>query len=321
MAHEIVPVQETLRERLSIAQIEDRRASILQLMKKVMRKGIDYGHIPGAPKPTLLKPGAEKLCALFQLANRIEVTNLSMEGVAAYEVKVRLYTIGTDVLCGEGVGTCSSLETKYKWRAALCKEEFDATPTERRRIAYRRQNNTVYTVAQIRTEEADHANTVLKMAVKRATVAATLSVTAVSDIFTQDIKEDLDEGEEPVPDEPGDEEEGDEEEETVPPTRKPPAPAKPTQPGAAKVPTISEPQMKRFYAIAKGSGKSDDDIKRYLRGRFNIEHSRDLRRDQYDEACLWAAGIQPKDVKAQASAPPPRNPDAEDPPPEDDEVF
>jgi hypothetical protein len=316
MAHELVPVQETLRERLSIAQIEDRRHSILQLMKKVMRSGVDYGRIPGAPKPTLLKPGAEKLCALFQLANRIESTNLSMEGVSAYEVKVRLFTIGTDILCGEGVGTCSSLETKYKWRAALCKEEFEATPVEMRRIAYRKDGKGgIYTVAQIRTEEADAANTILKMAVKRAHVAATLGVTAVSDIFTQDLP-DVDEDEEPGVDEPGDEEEGDEEDEPATP-RKPPAPAKPTQqPAAAKAPTISEPQMKRFYAIAKNAGKADEDIKRYLKARFHVEHSRDLRRDNYDEACLWAAGIQPKDVKVA-----PHNPDAEDPPPDDDEVF
>jgi hypothetical protein len=32
-----------------------------------MQQGIDYGTIPGTNKPTLLKPGAEKLCRLFNL--------------------------------------------------------------------------------------------------------------------------------------------------------------------------------------------------------------------------------------------------------------
>ena len=32
-----------------------------------MKKGVDFGVIPGTRKPTLLKPGAEKLCRLFSL--------------------------------------------------------------------------------------------------------------------------------------------------------------------------------------------------------------------------------------------------------------
>ena len=44
-------------------------------------------------------------------------------------------------------------------------------------------------VDQIRTEPADLANTILKMACKRAMIAMTLNVTAASDIFTQDIED------------------------------------------------------------------------------------------------------------------------------------
>ena len=48
-----------------------------------------------------------------------------------------------------------------------------------------------YTVQQVRTESADLANTVLKMACKRAKIAMVLNVTAASDMFGQDL-EDLD---------------------------------------------------------------------------------------------------------------------------------
>jgi hypothetical protein len=305
--HQLMPVHETLKERLSIAQIEDRRNAIKQLMRKVMKKGIDYGRIPGTPKPTLLKPGAEKLCALFQLAPRIVYTRdmMTADGVT-YEAKVQLFTIGTDTFCGEGVGVCTTNETRYRWRAALCKEEWEDMAAERRRVAYKKDNSgAIYTVAQIRTEEADLANTVLKMSVKRALIAATLSVTGVSDIFTQDMEPD--EEEEPAEDEPEDEEEGDDDEETAPqpPPKKAPAQAPPAskpQPTAAnrtapQAATITQPQAGRFYAIAKGTNKSDEQIKKYLMARFHIEHSRDLRRDQYDEACLWAAGVVPTDVR------------------------
>jgi hypothetical protein len=42
---------------------------------------------------------------------------------------------------------------------------------------------------QIRTEPADLANTILKMAKKRALIDAVLTATAASDIFTQDIED------------------------------------------------------------------------------------------------------------------------------------
>jgi len=51
---------------------------------------------------------------------------------------------------------------------------------------------------------------------------------------------------------------------------------------------ISENQRKRFYAIAKGAGKTDDQIKEYLLRAANIEHTSDITKDQYEEFCKWA---------------------------------
>jgi len=50
---------------------------------------------------------------------------------------------------------------------------------------------------------------------------------------------------------------------------------------------ISDAQRKRFYAIAKGAGKSDEEMKAYLGG-LGIEHSKDIPKAKYDEICKWA---------------------------------
>jgi hypothetical protein len=87
------------------------------------------------------------------------------------------------------VGECSSQEEKYSWRAAVCPEEWDDTPESRRRTKYSRYQGKVEKKQQIRTNPADVANTILKMAKKRAQVDAVITATAASDIFTQDIED------------------------------------------------------------------------------------------------------------------------------------
>lgn len=48
---------------------------------------------------------------------------------------------------------------------------------------------------------------------------------------------------------------------------------------------ISEAQRKRFYAIAKTTGATDDQIKDWLFREYGIEHTKDITRDLYDEVC------------------------------------
>jgi peroxiredoxin family protein len=90
---------------------------------------------------------------------------------------------------GAGVGECSSQEDKYAWRAALCDDEYDDTPENRRRVKYSKYQGKVEKKKQVRTNPADVANTILKMAKKRAQVDAVITCTAASDIFTQDIED------------------------------------------------------------------------------------------------------------------------------------
>ena len=69
-------------------------------------------------------------------------------------------------------------------------------------------------------------------------------------------------------------------------------PGKKNGDGSGSTDKISEAQRKRFYAIAKGAGKSDDDVSAYL-GSIGFAHTGDITKDKYDAACDWAA--KPKD--------------------------
>jgi phage recombination protein Bet len=48
---------------------------------------------------------------------------------------------------------------------------------------------------------------------------------------------------------------------------------------------ISEQQDKRIFAIAMGAGWSKEQLRDWLKKTYGIEHTRDLTRDVYDEAC------------------------------------
>jgi hypothetical protein len=128
---------------------------------------------------------------------------------------------------------------------------------------------------------ADYYNTVLKMAKKRAHVDAILTATAASDIFTQDVED--------MPEViPGAKKE---------PEQKPPLQVPGKKPEQTDPSKISEAQRKRFYAIAKGTGYSDEQIKSHLK-EAGIEHTADIPKDQYGSLCGWAQGGAPEEREA-----------------------
>ena len=206
---------------------------IQRVMKDVMIPGEHYGKIPGCgDKPTLRKSGAEKIMMTFRLSNDavIEKTELP-NGHREYMVTVTLYSPAGQRL-GTGVGSCSTMEGKYRFRAAdgettgivipksywevkkerpadaqaLLKELAGKAGLGGDRYGARKNDagQWVITVSGGRVEHdnpADHYNTALKMAKKRALVDAVLTTTAASDIFTQDV-EDMAEARPTAPGEP-----------------------------------------------------------------------------------------------------------------------
>jgi purine-nucleoside phosphorylase len=179
--------------RMAVSDIISHVATVQEVMRAVMKPDVHFGTIPGTDKPTLLKPGAEVLCMAFRIADSYAIEDLSTADTVRYRVTCTGTHQTTGVILGTGMGEASSAEEKYKWRKAY-KDEFEATPPNLRREkkGWDKFKKQPFTVMQVRTEPADLANTVLKMANKRAKMAMVLNVTAASDCFSQDL-EDMDE--------------------------------------------------------------------------------------------------------------------------------
>lgn len=180
-----------LLDSVEIGEIRNTLGKIAQfqsVIQKTLKNGHDYGEIGGVTKPTLLKPGAEKILMLMGLTSEYEiiekVTDYS-KGVFAYTIKCILRKSGRKIT--EGVGSCNSKEDKYRWRwvyEADLPQEID-TDSIKSRV-----DNYGYTKYRIENDDIySHANTILKMAKKRAQVDATLTVASLSEIFTQDMED------------------------------------------------------------------------------------------------------------------------------------
>jgi hypothetical protein len=147
----------------------------------------------------------------FRLAPIVQVQARDLDEVhREYQVRCTLVHIPTGRIYGEGVGLCSTLESRYRYRYAerTCPRCGHATIIRGRAeygggfVCYQRkggcgakfhaQDPTIINqqVGKIENPDiADTYNTVLKMAKKRALIDATLTATAASDIFTQDLED------------------------------------------------------------------------------------------------------------------------------------
>lgn len=203
--------------REALAEAGEQRKLLSEYIRDHMVEGTDYGVIPGTKDKSLLKPGAEKLVDLYRCTARVEIVNRIENwerGLFHYEVRVRIEHRETGVVFAEGVGSCNSMEAKYRWRTAnrrcpSCSKESiirgkaeygggwlcfakkggcgakfkDGDQAIEGQESGRVENDDPYT----------HVNTVLKMAKKRGLVDAALTLGRVSDLFTQDV-EDIVEG-------------------------------------------------------------------------------------------------------------------------------
>jgi hypothetical protein len=174
---------------LTFTDIRKNTKLVKTALQEIMVKTVDYGTTPGCgDKPGLLKPGAEKLGMLFKIGCFPQVEDKSENGEFTYIIRTKAIHQPTGIELGEGVGAASTLEEKYAWRRAVCDEEFDQTPEERRRIKWEKPwkaGEKATSVKQVRDNPAGKQNTVLKMAAKRSMVDVIIKVTAASDIFNQ----------------------------------------------------------------------------------------------------------------------------------------
>jgi hypothetical protein len=252
----------------SMQNVMARVQLIHTVMEKVMIKDTHYGVVPGTNKPTLLKPGAEVLATTFQLAPTVTTEIERSEDAIRVTAHVSLHSVQSSLFLGEGVGECSTGEEKFKWRASVSDEEFNATPENLKRVAYKKgKGGSSYTVKQIRQNPDDMANTVLKMAKKRAFVDAILTVTGASDIFTQDV-EDMD-----IPNTP--------KEDTSMFDGKPDI----TEPSDADIADVmpdatTKELTSKMYETAKEHGKTTGNVREMFQSLFKVEKYTELSDDQ-----------------------------------------
>lgn len=178
-----------LRPIAAASEIIEAQNAARDMVHQALKEGRDFGVIPGTgDKPTMLKPGAERVALGFgcyygdaeiiekeidhdrevhwvkrrkQWNNAhkndrtftwIEESGVS-RGLYRYVIRVPVIERASGETVGSGVGTCSTMESKYVDRPR------------------------------------DTENTVLKMAYKRAMVAACLTTFGLSDEFTQDVED------------------------------------------------------------------------------------------------------------------------------------
>lgn len=174
-----------------LAEMEAKLGLVQKFFSRVMKKEEDYGVIPGTDKPTLFKPGAEKLCELYGYASVIKDKRETRDFKTGYylaEVVVQIVHRGSGLIIAEGVGEASSYESKYRYRwvfesdlpkgidkESLVSKTFESKKSGKEYTRYRLEN----------PDLIDQWNTVLKMAKKRALVDATLAATRTSGIFSQ----------------------------------------------------------------------------------------------------------------------------------------
>ena len=180
-------------------------------MQSAMKEGTHYGIIPGCDKPSLWKPGAEKLSMMFRIAPSYEVIETDMaRGHKDFSVTCSLTHIPTGQFLGQGIGSCSTMESKFRYRkmSRICPECGKEAIIKGQAqygggwVCYKKKGGcgckwddgaeVIENQQEGRVEyenPADYYNTCRKMAKKRAQVDATLTATAASDIFTQDMED------------------------------------------------------------------------------------------------------------------------------------
>lgn len=192
---------------LSVEAVLERVRKITELMQKAMRPSVDYGIIPGTnSKPTLLKPGAEKLCVMFRLAPKYTTSKtFHPDGHLTVESTCQIYDLAENFL-GEASTMCSTRESKYAWRQAqrtcpacgkqaiikgkaefgggfVCWKKKDGCGTT---FAENDKRITDQPVGRVANEDlADSYNTVLRIAEKRSLLAAVRLVTGSSALFDE----------------------------------------------------------------------------------------------------------------------------------------
>jgi len=197
---------------LSVSQVKAGLIAIHEVMRDCMKEGQDYGKVPGCgDKPGLFQPGAQKLSMMFQL--NPEVRQETITDYANYHRGYRLIVrVTSGAKYADGIGECSTLENKYRFRSGSakcpdcgketvfkskngpekwycwtkkggCGAKFAADSEGCKRIESQDTGKVEH------DNPPDFWNTVRKMAFKRAFVHAIINATNTSELWSQDLED------------------------------------------------------------------------------------------------------------------------------------
>lgn len=173
MSDDLTPAVQTtslMRPIASPTEMLAYHGQMTDLIRDALKDGVDFGLIPKTQKPTLYKAGAERLCLAFGCHPEYDIVEKEIDhdrenqwqtpyksgvshGLYRYVYSCRIVRNIDRVVIAAANGSCSTLEAKYISRPR------------------------------------DMENTVVKMAQKRAFVAAVLHAFGLSDRFTQDVED------------------------------------------------------------------------------------------------------------------------------------
>lgn len=152
----------------ALSALGEQRSQLKKFISSQLEKDVDFGIIPGTKKPSLYKPGAEKVANIFQLGSRIVKSERTIdvkENFAMFATTVEIFHLPTGKAIAQCEGIANSQEKKYATRMNYQAKKQEDTPI------------------------GDVLNTLSKMAQKRAYVGAVLIACGASDFFTQDMED------------------------------------------------------------------------------------------------------------------------------------
>lgn len=209
---------------LDLKELATARRQFSEFVSGQLKRDVHFGAIPGTGtqgkpgKMVLLKPGAEEVVRLYMCSATYETAHT----IENFETSLFLYRIKCRVVDGHGIeraqgdGSCSSYESKYRYRggARLCPACSKATIKKSKYpprggpkdaplgwycyakiggcgAEFAHDDQAIVGQSEERVQNpdiCDTQNTVLKMACKRALVAAAINLGCCSDMFTQDVE-------------------------------------------------------------------------------------------------------------------------------------
>lgn len=171
---------------------------VTSFCKKALSENIDYGVIPGTEKPTLLKPGAEKLAIWFGLAvDDVDCKVDIIDTPKGQVISVRSKCILRDkqgFIKGISEANCNTGEDRYQHGGQWIPEwelpdDFDTKNAD----VKTQKKKAGGSFKKYRLKDSQNPwnfyNTVIKMSQKRAFVSATLMATGTSSRFTADMED------------------------------------------------------------------------------------------------------------------------------------